>query len=48
MFKAAKEGFRAGEIPPFKDLMEDYYDWRGWDANGLPTEETLNRLSLPE
>jgi aldehyde:ferredoxin oxidoreductase len=48
MFKVAKEGFRAGEIPPFKDLMEDYYDWRGWDANGLPTEETLNRLSLPE
>ena len=46
MFRAAKEGFRAGNIPPFKELMEDYYEWRGWGTNGEPTKETLGRLKL--
>lgn len=46
MFKAAKEGFRAGKIIPFKELMEDYYNIRGWDENGEPTKETLARLEL--
>ena len=46
MFRPAKEGFRAGNIPPFKELMEDYYNWRGWDENGAPTKEILDRLEL--
>ena len=46
MFRAGMEGDRAGNIPPFKELMEDYYEWRGWDANGEPTRETLGRLGL--
>jgi aldehyde:ferredoxin oxidoreductase len=46
MFKAAKKGFRAGKIPPFKELMADYYSLRGWDTNGKPKEETLKRLGL--
>jgi len=46
MSKAAKEGFRAGKIPPFRELMEDYYLLRGWDENGEPKKETLNQLSL--
>ena len=46
MFEAAKDGFRAGKILPFKELMEDYYDWRGWDENGKPNQETLERLGL--
>ena len=46
MFQAAKEGFRAGTVPPFKELMEDYYDLRGWDENGKPNQGTLNRLGL--
>jgi len=48
MFKPAKEGFRAGKIPPFKELMEDYYLLRGWDENGKPQKETLDRLGLTE
>jgi aldehyde:ferredoxin oxidoreductase len=48
MFKAAKEGFRAGKVPPFKELMEDYYLLRGWDENGEPKYETLRRLNLGE
>jgi aldehyde:ferredoxin oxidoreductase len=46
MFQAAKEGFRAGKVPPFKELMEDYYNLRGWDENGEPSQETLDRLSV--
>jgi aldehyde:ferredoxin oxidoreductase len=46
MFQAAKEGFRAGKVLPFKELMEDYYKLRGWDANGEPGQATLDRLGL--
>jgi aldehyde:ferredoxin oxidoreductase len=46
MFKAAKEGFRAGKVPPFRELMEDYYSLRGWNENGEPGKETMKRLRL--
>ena len=46
MFEAAKKGFRAGKVPPFKELMADYYVWRGWEDNGKPSKETLERLGL--
>ena len=46
MLKSAKEGFRAGKTIPFKELMEDYYELRDWDANGHPSEKTLNSLGL--
>ncbi|MBW2057633.1 MAG: aldehyde ferredoxin oxidoreductase family protein [Deltaproteobacteria bacterium] len=46
MLKPAKEGFRANRVPPFEDLMKDYYELRGWDAAGKPLEETLSRLGL--
>lgn len=29
-------------------LLDDYYRLRGWDANGLPTAETLRRLDLED
>ena len=28
------------------DMLEEYYRLRGWDSNGVPSKETLNRLSL--
>ncbi|NQV32690.1 MAG: aldehyde ferredoxin oxidoreductase family protein [Phycisphaeraceae bacterium] len=46
MFKAAQTGFRAGKTIPFEQLMEDYYSIRGWDTNGVPTAEALERLQL--
>ena len=46
MLQPAKEGFRAGKVPPFKELMEDYYNLRGWDENGEPSQGTLDRLGL--
>lgn len=29
-------------------LLPEYYNVRGWDENGVPTEETLRRLGLDE
>jgi aldehyde:ferredoxin oxidoreductase len=46
MYNPAKEGFRAGKVIPFKDMMVDYYRIRGWDGKGAPSEETLKRLEL--
>jgi len=46
MFKSAQTGFRAGKVIPFERLMTDYYEIRGWDANGVPTPETLKRLQI--
>ena len=46
MFQAAATGGRAGKVPPLDDMLGDYYQLRGWDANGVPTDETLERLEL--
>ena len=46
MYNSAKEGFRAGKVIPFKELMKDYYKLRGWDDKGIPTRQTLANLEL--
>jgi len=46
MFQTASEGFRAGKVLPFTELMKDYYALRGWNENGEPTRDTLDRLAL--
>ena len=46
MFQAAASGGRAGKVPPLADMLKQYYEVRGWDANGVPTDETLQRLGL--
>ncbi len=48
MYKAAREGGRAGQVPPLDDMLRDYYEVRGWDATGSPTDATLSRLGLTE
>jgi aldehyde:ferredoxin oxidoreductase len=30
----------------FRAALDEYYRLRGWDEDGVPTEETLARLSL--
>jgi aldehyde:ferredoxin oxidoreductase len=32
----------------FKELIDEYYNLHGWDANGEPKEETLSRLGLAD
>ena len=46
MFQAAAKGGRAGKVPPLDQMLAEYYQVRGWDENGAPTDETLDRLGL--
>jgi len=46
MYVPAKKGFRAGKIPPVNDLLNEYYELRGWDKEGRPTKEKLKKLNL--
>ncbi len=43
------DGASAGETVSAEDLerlLDEYYELRGWDKNGIPTPETLARLEL--
>lgn len=45
-----KTGATKGQITKLVDInrmLDMYYDQRGWDANGLPTPETLEKLRIP-
>lgn len=47
--KPLPEGASAGETVSAEDLtklLDEYYELRGWDKNGIPTLETLARLGL--
>lgn len=37
-----------GEIYELDILLPEYYSVRGWDENGVPTEDTLKKLGLDE
>jgi len=41
-----KEGPSSGIVVNLNFLLDHYYMTRGWDINGIPTKETLNRLGL--
>lgn len=42
------EGPSKGEVHRLDVLLPEYYSVRGWDKNGIPTEETLKKLGLDE
>ncbi|MGB5822822.1 MAG: aldehyde ferredoxin oxidoreductase family protein [Proteocatella sp.] len=47
--QAATIGGRAGKAPYcFSKMLDDYYEIRGWDSNGIPTPEILKKLGLDE
>jgi len=42
-------GIRDGEIVRKPDaIIDEYYEARGWDRDGIPTKETLTRLGLED
>jgi len=48
MFEPAPEGSRGGKAPTgFADALREYYQLRGWDEQGRPTEATRRALDLP-
>jgi aldehyde:ferredoxin oxidoreductase len=48
-----KETHKKGPIaeklyPSLDELLDKYYEERGWDKNGIPTREKLEELNLKE
>jgi aldehyde:ferredoxin oxidoreductase len=41
-----EEGASRGRLPDLEAMLDAYYGIRGWDADGVPTDETLARLGL--
>lgn len=40
------EGMVKGHVVPLDEMLKDYYQYRGWDAEGRPTPEKLAELGL--
>ncbi len=43
-----KNGPSKGHVHHLDELLPKYYEVRGWDENGIPIEETLEKLGLEE
>jgi len=41
-------GASAGHIPDLKLMLDEYYQFRGWDENGIPTPAKLSELGLEQ
>ncbi len=46
MFEPMPSGPIRGETFELDRLLDDYYAARGWDANGIPTRQRLERLGI--
>jgi len=42
----ASDGGAGDHLPPFNIMLADYYKIRGWNEEGIPTEETMRRLKI--
>lgn len=42
----AKSGMAKGKVSDLDKMLPEYYELRGWTADGVPTKETLERLGL--
>lgn len=48
-FEPVSEGPAAGKVPlGLGEAIQEYYAVRGWDNDGIPTEELLKRLDMDE
>ena len=43
--KPHKEGGAAGQVPPWQDILNEYWETKGWDK-GVPSEAKLKELGL--
>jgi aldehyde:ferredoxin oxidoreductase len=46
VLEALPDGGAQGYIIPFDEMLSAYYKARGWDENGVPTQEKLVELSV--
>ena len=44
--EAAKTGPAEGKVSGLAEMLPEYYQLRGWTADGVPSNETLERLAL--
>ena len=44
--ESLEEGPCRGRVVELDQLIEEYYLVRGWDTDGIPTDETLGELEL--
>ncbi len=42
------EGANKGHVPPLGGMLGDYYFFRRWNQEGIPTKEKLLELGLEE
>ena len=42
------EGGTPDHLPDLEQMLNEYYRFRGWDENGIPTKEKLQSLGLEE
>ncbi len=43
-----KKKYTTNELPPLGLMLNEYYQYRGWDEFGIPTEERLKELGLAQ
>jgi len=41
-----KDGASKGHVVPLELMLDQYYNVRGWDSNGIPTKELLKKLKI--
>jgi aldehyde:ferredoxin oxidoreductase len=41
-----ESGASAGHLPDLPAMLDEYYEFRGWDENGIPTKSRLSELGL--
>ena len=44
--EAIKSGPTEGQVNRLPEMLPEYYELCGWDAEGVPTKDTLGRLGL--
>ena len=42
------EGGTRGNLPHLGLMLNEYYSFRGWSEEGIPTKERLTKLGLKE
>ena len=42
------EGPNSGRVPPLGEMLAEYYSYRQWNPEGIPTQKKLNGLGLTE
>ncbi|MFP4609304.1 MAG: aldehyde ferredoxin oxidoreductase C-terminal domain-containing protein, partial [Candidatus Aenigmatarchaeota archaeon] len=43
-----KKGASSDNVFDMEEMLDEYYDVMGWDEEGRPKKETLERLNVPE